>query len=130
VPLVAAVGARFEHGGYEHEVVEIHPGAVRTAIVGGTARTTVPLGTVVRVGSARATLVHAGADAAFERLRTWRSTKAAGKPAYTVFADATLRDLANMLPATEAELARVKGVGPTKLQLYGDELLGLLDELR
>jgi DNA helicase-2/ATP-dependent DNA helicase PcrA len=75
-------------------------------------------------------LVGALAEAAFERLRAWRTAKASGKPAYTVFSDATLRDLANALPATEAELAGVKGVGPTKLQLYGDELLGLLEEVR
>jgi len=129
-PLVVEVGARFEHGGYQHDVVEVRPGAVRTVIVGGTAGATVPLGTVVRVGTARATLVHPGADAAFERLRAWRASKAAGKPAYTVFADATLRELANALPATDRELAAVKGVGPTKLELYGEELLALLDELR
>lgn len=69
-------------------------------------------------------------EATFERLRTWRAGKAAGKPAFTVFSDATLRELAATLPATEAELRRVKGVGPSKLEAYGEELLALLDELR
>ena len=71
-------------------------------------------------------------EAAFERLRTWRSekAKAGGKPAFTVFSDATLRELATQLPADETALRRVHGVGPAKLDAYGDELLELLAELR
>jgi DNA helicase-2/ATP-dependent DNA helicase PcrA len=73
-----------------------------------------------------------GQEAAFEALRTWRTEKAraAGKPAYTVFADSTLRELARRLPADEAGLRRVHGVGPAKLDAYGEELLALLDRLR
>ena len=67
---------------------------------------------------------------AFERLREWRRKRADGKPAYTVLTDATLRVLADSKPSTERELARVQGIGPTKLQNYGDELLALLEELR
>ena len=72
------------------------------------------------------------AEPAFERLRAWRTAKAKdiGKPAYVVFADDTLRLLATAMPADEAGLRRVKGVGPAKLEAYGDELLVLLDELR
>lgn len=69
-------------------------------------------------------------ETVFARLRAWRAERAAGKPAYTVFTDATLRELASVLPRTEAELRRIRGVGPTKLELYGDELLALLAELR
>jgi DNA helicase-2/ATP-dependent DNA helicase PcrA len=71
-------------------------------------------------------------EAVFERLRTWRTdkAKAAGKPAYTVFADATLRDLARRMPTDESGLRRVHGVGPAKLDAYGDELLKLLAELQ
>jgi DNA helicase-2/ATP-dependent DNA helicase PcrA len=74
----------------------------------------------------------AAAEAAFERLRTWRTDKAraAGKPAYTVFADATLRELARRLPSDETGLRQVSGIGPAKLDAYGDELLALLAELR
>jgi DNA helicase-2/ATP-dependent DNA helicase PcrA len=67
---------------------------------------------------------------AFERLREWRRRRADGKPAFTVLTDATLRVLADSKPSTEAELGRVPGIGPTKLQNYGEELLALLDELR
>jgi DNA helicase II / ATP-dependent DNA helicase PcrA len=62
----------------------------------------------------------------FERLREWRRKRADGKPAYTVLTDATLRVLADTKPSNEAELARVPGIGPTKIQNYGDELLALL----
>jgi DNA helicase-2/ATP-dependent DNA helicase PcrA len=70
-------------------------------------------------------------EAVFERLRAWRTdkAKAAGKPAYTVFADATLRDLARRMPTDESGLRRVHGVGPAKLDAYGDELLQLLSSL-
>jgi DNA helicase-2/ATP-dependent DNA helicase PcrA len=82
---------------------------------------------------ARALLVlDAHQEAAFERLRAWRTDKAraAGKPAYTVFTDATLRELAKRLPADETGLRQVAGIGPAKLDAYGDELLALLAELR
>ena len=49
-----------------------------------------------------------------------------GKPAYTVFDDKTLAGIATSLPADLAELARVKGVGPAKLDQYGDDILALV----
>ena len=69
--------------------------------------------------------------AVFERLRDLATDKAraAGKPAYTVFTDATLRDLAKRMPADETGLRAVTGIGPSKLEQYGDELLALLAEL-
>ena len=51
-------------------------------------------------------------------------------PAYVVFNDETLRALAALLPATQAELAAVKGIGPTKIERYGDDVLALLAEPR
>jgi DNA helicase-2/ATP-dependent DNA helicase PcrA len=69
-------------------------------------------------------------ELAFERLRAWRAERAAGKPAYTVFADRTLRELAARLPTTEVALRAVTGVGPAKLDAYGDELLALATDLR
>jgi ATP-dependent DNA helicase RecQ len=61
-------------------------------------------------------------------LRAWRSRRASedGVPAYVVLHDATLRELAARLPRSPAELAVVKGLGPTKVERYGDELLELL----
>ena len=61
-------------------------------------------------------------------LRAWRSRRARadGVPAYVVLHDATLNELASRRPMSPAELAAVKGLGPAKLDRYGDELLELL----
>jgi DNA helicase-2/ATP-dependent DNA helicase PcrA len=75
-------------------------------------------------------LAHPNHELAFERLRGWRTSAAKGKPAYTVLTDEALRSLATTLPDTEATLARVKGIGPVKLERYGDELLALMGEVR
>jgi DNA helicase-2/ATP-dependent DNA helicase PcrA len=66
----------------------------------------------------------------FERLRQWRSEAAseAKVPAYVVFTDATLVAMAETLPRDAAALARVPGVGPTKLERYGPQVLALLTE--
>jgi ATP-dependent DNA helicase RecQ len=66
--------------------------------------------------------------AMFEKLRTWRGTtaKEQGVPAYVVFHDATLRQIATARPATLAELAEINGVGEAKLAKYGAGVLEAL----
>lgn len=66
--------------------------------------------------------------ALFEELRAWRSqvAKERGKPAFTVFADATLRDIAVVKPTSLPQLSLIRGVGATKLQDYGGPVLTLL----
>jgi DNA helicase-2/ATP-dependent DNA helicase PcrA len=66
--------------------------------------------------------------AAFGRLRAWRKkqAEAQGVPAYVVFSDATLVAIADAGPADSAELARVPGVGPTKLERYAAPVLAAL----
>jgi ATP-dependent DNA helicase RecQ len=68
------------------------------------------------------------AAAVFERLRAWRAVEAKdqGKPAYVIFQDATLRQIATESPATLAELSTVSGVGETKLARYGQQVLDVL----
>lgn len=63
--------------------------------------------------------------ALFERLRAWRKQTAeeAGVPAYVVFHDATLKAICELRPASLAELGRVSGIGPTKLERYGSGVL-------
>jgi ATP-dependent DNA helicase RecQ len=70
------------------------------------------------------------AEPVFERLRAWRAAvaKEQGLPAYVIFHDATLRQIAVTLPTTLAELAQVSGVGETKLARYGEQVLELLGE--
>jgi ATP-dependent DNA helicase RecQ len=62
------------------------------------------------------------------KLRAWRRRRARedAVPAYVVLHDATLEELATRKPRCQGELAAVKGLGPTKLARYGDELLALL----
>lgn len=65
----------------------------------------------------------------FEQLRQWRAEKAeaAARPAFTVFHDATLLSIARAHPTTLQQLALLRGVGATKLDLYGAEILRLIN---
>jgi ATP-dependent DNA helicase RecQ len=64
----------------------------------------------------------------FDRLRALRRqiADAEGVPAYIVFSDAVLRDMALRVPKSERELLAIPGVGPAKLQRYGERFLSLL----
>lgn len=64
----------------------------------------------------------------FELLRAWRAAtaKEQGVPAYVIFHDATLREIATGLPSSLAELAMINGVGENKLAKYGQEILDTL----
>ena len=70
----------------------------------------------------------ASAMPVFERLRAWRAVaaKEQGVPAYVIFHDATLRQIAAELPSTLAGLAAVNGVGEAKLARYGQQILDTL----
>ncbi len=65
------------------------------------------------------------AAALFERLRGWRAAtaKEQGVPAYVIFHDATLREIAITSPSSLAELGKITGIGETKLARYGQQLL-------
>jgi ATP-dependent DNA helicase RecQ len=67
----------------------------------------------------------------FEELKYWRQEEAAaqGVPAYIVFGNKTLKAIAIMRPTTYSELEKVTGVGPAKLDAYGDDLLKLIKQL-
>ncbi len=64
----------------------------------------------------------------FERLRSWRVARAAEEkvPAYVVFTDLTLQAIAEVRPGDPAALLRVTGVGPAKIEKYGDDVLALV----
>jgi ATP-dependent DNA helicase RecQ len=65
----------------------------------------------------------------FERLRAWRgaTAKEQGVPAYVIFHDATLRQIAAQSPATLAELGTISGIGENKLAKYGQQVLDALE---
>ncbi len=64
----------------------------------------------------------------FEQLRAWRAAaaKEQGVPAYVIFHDATLRQIATESPSTLTELGTVSGVGENKLAKYGQQILDTL----
>ena len=65
-------------------------------------------------------------------LRTWRSSVARkdGVPAYVVLNDKELVGIAERDPATLADLGRCRGMGPIRLERWGDEILAVLDGAR
>jgi ATP-dependent DNA helicase RecQ len=65
------------------------------------------------------------ADPLFDILRETRRALAeeAGVPPYVIFHDSVLREIAALRPARLDELARVSGVGETKLKRYGAAML-------
>jgi len=67
-------------------------------------------------------------DPAYRALKTWRleRAKADDLPAYVVFHNATLEEIARRTPRSLAELAAVPGVGPAKLERYGEDVLAAL----
>ncbi len=68
----------------------------------------------------------AAAAARFDRLKVLRTELAAGKPAYVVFDNKTLAAIARVAPTTKQELSRISGVGPAKLDKYGDAFVELI----
>jgi DNA helicase-2/ATP-dependent DNA helicase PcrA len=69
-------------------------------------------------------------DQTFEALRQWRKEEALSNevPAYVVFTDATLTAIAEARPESLEELAKLAGVGPSKLEKYGEAVLAVLVE--
>ncbi|BAW05022.1 DNA helicase RecQ [Nocardia seriolae] len=64
----------------------------------------------------------------FEKLRAWRgaTAKEQGVPAYVVFHDATLREIATRKPTTLADLAGISGIGENKRAKYGEGVLEVI----
>jgi DNA helicase-2/ATP-dependent DNA helicase PcrA len=83
---------------------------------------------VGRTGRAGAAGPPAGVDPdLFERLRAWRSVtaKELRQPAFCVFTDATLTEIARRRPRERAALAAVPGVGAVKLERWGAQVLDI-----
>jgi DNA helicase-2/ATP-dependent DNA helicase PcrA len=89
---------------------------------------------VAAVRDAPAPIVKAPAPAstnpaAFEALKAWRTEIARRDkvPPYVVMNDAHLRGIADRRPATLGELAGCPGIGPLKLERYGEDILAVLE---
>ncbi len=85
-------------------------------------------GRAAKTAGAAAAELPSAAEPVFQQLRAWRAAiaKEQGMPAYVIFHDATLRQIAAESPATLAELGTVSGVGETKLARYGQQILDTL----
>jgi hypothetical protein len=127
--VVAEVGLELEYGGHSGAVVELTDSAAVLRV--GSAQLKVPFGSDVRVQGLTLTLgAPSGASMARENaLREWRSeaAKRATVPAYVVLNDSELVGIASRRPTTLAELAGCKGMGPIRLERWGDELLAVLN---
>ena len=68
----------------------------------------------------------------FDKFRALRKEIAEdrGVPAYIVFSDKTLKEMANRLPTTKDEMLQVSGIGEVKFERYGDEFLELCENLK
>ena len=67
-------------------------------------------------------------EALFERLREWRKERAGEEsvPAFVVFTDATLQLIAEHKPRTPEALLRISGIGRSKVEKYGEDVLALV----
>ncbi len=78
---------------------------------------------------ARAANAAAGPPTELEQaLRTWRTAQARqeARPPFVILHDATLREIAARRPATLFQLGAVPGIGPAKLERYGDDILAVV----
>ncbi|MGH8979586.1 MAG: ATP-dependent DNA helicase UvrD2 [Acidimicrobiales bacterium] len=133
----AAVGLELEIGGQHARIVEIRTTGALVRM--GETRTEVTFGTDVQVEGRLVSLaapVPDGAPSArSERLehalREWRSGTATSEkvPAYVVMNDADLKGVATAAPRTLAQLGRCRGIGPLRLERYGDEILAVIEEM-
>jgi superfamily II DNA helicase RecQ len=66
--------------------------------------------------------------AVFDALKRWRREEATkmGVPAYLVFPDKTLEELARALPESPADLLGIRGIGPAKAQRFGEKALAVI----
>jgi DNA helicase-2/ATP-dependent DNA helicase PcrA len=89
-----------------------------------------------RAASARAVVpaapLSAAGVAAEDGLRVWRKERSTRDevPAYVVLTDKYMAGIAATMPADSHELRACAGIGPTKLERYGDEILAVLDGVR
>lgn len=93
-----------------------------------------PRAAVARERKGKAPAVELPAEVApvFEALRAWRGAQAKehGVPAYVIFQNATLSEIALQQPTSLAQLGTIGGVGEKKLATWGEGVLGVLAGLR
>jgi DNA helicase-2/ATP-dependent DNA helicase PcrA len=114
-------------GGDEGEVVGVTGAEILLRLDGG-AEVRFGPSDVVRI-VARAAGGGGDADPSLvATLKQWRldTSRERNVPAYVVFSDATLEQIAIHRPLDETALLRIQGIGPSKLESYGDDILAIV----
>jgi len=132
--LTAELGMVVTFAGSSGPIVELRTDAAVIADGNG-ARVVIPYGERVERDGRRAQLTrgrsgditHAEPELV-DALKAWRKQRAAADrvPAYIVLSDAHLEGIADRRPESLADLARCTGIGPTKLERYGDEIVAVI----
>jgi DNA helicase-2/ATP-dependent DNA helicase PcrA len=141
----ASVGLCVElSGGFAGKIIEIDPAGATVELQGGLQRTvafgervtagdtTLPLGlpkvTPAAEEAALPDEVPASVSSALDALKRWRRErcKADEVPAFIVFHDSTLQEIAIREPRTLQDLSSIPGIGPQKLERYGGDVLQVL----
>jgi DNA helicase-2/ATP-dependent DNA helicase PcrA len=143
-PVRAKVGLGFRWGGYDFTVREVNPDGVVVS-TGDSRTTTLPFGWTFSVDGQTRTLVAPSAakprrvatgptnDAdpdPYNALKVWRleQAKSDSVPAFVIFNDRTLDELSSVQPRTVGELLGINGIGPAKVDRYGDQILAIIEE--
>ncbi len=123
----AAVGSQVEWRSYQGVVEAVDATGLTLRLDTG-ATLFVPKGETVRV--IQPAPLSPDAEGLLETLRQWRRQTAEEEhvPAYVVFWDRHLLDIAQSRPGTMRQLAECDGVGPTKLDKYGEAVLRIIEE--
>ncbi len=121
-------------GGYDGVIETVEADGARLTLEGGRSLF-VRFGERIKTDGRPGMLVAPGPDGdvmarADELLRSWRldRSRSDGVPAFVVLSDAHLQGIAQRMPTTAAELRSCPGIGPTKLERYGDEILAVLSD--
>ncbi|CAN5896454.1 hypothetical protein BH23ACT5_BH23ACT5_07700 [soil metagenome] len=131
-PIHAAVDLDLTWQGFAATVIAVEPEGVIVS-VGSASRMRVRWGETVVASGRRGRLVAPTAppvdQSALGRLKEWRRERASadGVPPYVIAHDAHLVSIATLRPTTLEELARCEGIGPSRLDRYGADILDVLD---
>ena len=118
-------------GGYEGVVIAIESTGALIRLGEGGAEMLIPWGQKVGRNGVTGELLsglNPDDDRLFEKLKAWRLERARsqGAPAFVVFSDRTLEAIVLARPSSPEGLLECPGIGPAKLEAYGDDLLDLL----
>ena len=132
--LTAEVGEEIKvQGGYKGVIDRVTDEGCVVKLHGGGAEIRVKWGDRIEIGGKTGPLRRRPDDVdddLIERLKKWRLAQAEsqGVPAFVIFHDTTLNEIAAIRPTSADALLKITGIGPAKLEAYGEELIDLLSD--